>query len=94
MICKKSYVDWVVNTLKETPEYSQIKNKLIFVDGMEYKDNVFTSNADFHASDLTLSETINNFSDYEDYENSYMNYSHVILIKALMHVQNLFVLCN
>lgn len=67
---KKSYVDWVVNTLKETPEYSQIKNKLIFVDGMEYKDNVFTSNADFHASDLTLSETINNFSDYEDYENS------------------------
>lgn len=60
---RQTYVDWVIKSLIETPEYPQIKDKVIFVDGMKYKDNVVLSGGDFHASDLVLDRRINSLSD-------------------------------
>lgn len=67
---KESYVNWIINVIKETPEYLQVKNKLLFIDGMDYKENIFLSNADYHASDLILSEQIKTESDFQSFNNS------------------------
>ncbi|NLZ71130.1 MAG: hypothetical protein GX909_01335 [Clostridiaceae bacterium] len=56
--------------IKETPEYLKVKNKLLFIDGMDYKENIFLSNADYHASDLILSEQIKTESDFQSFNNS------------------------
>lgn len=57
---KQSYVNWVIQVISETPEYLQIKNNIIFVDGMSYKDDIAMSNADYHASDISLDQRILN----------------------------------
>lgn len=64
---RQTYVDWVIKSLVETPEYPQIKDKLIFVDGMKYKDNVILSAGDFHASDLTLTQKMTGLGDLADF---------------------------
>lgn len=60
---KHSYVNWVIKVITETPEYLQIKNRIIFVDGMSYKDNIAMSDADYHASDVLLDSQILNKED-------------------------------
>lgn len=57
---RKSYVNRVIQILSETPEYAQIKNRLVFIDGMEYKENIISSDADYHASDFSLQDNISN----------------------------------
>ena len=50
---KSDFVNLMIKTISESPYYQQIKNKLIFVDGMAYGDGVVLSTADYHASDLS-----------------------------------------
>ncbi|MGI6579646.1 MAG: hypothetical protein ACOX3H_05310 [Saccharofermentanales bacterium] len=68
---RKSYVDWVVQVLSETPEYAQVKKKLIFVDGMQYKDDIILSDADYHASDFNIDYPINNLTDLERFNSDF-----------------------
>ncbi|HHU53659.1 MAG TPA: hypothetical protein GXZ43_06265 [Clostridiaceae bacterium] len=68
---RKSYVDWVIQVLSETPEYSQVKKNLIFVDGMQYKENIILSDADYHASDFNLDYSINNLTDLEQFNSGF-----------------------
>ena len=68
---RKSYVNWVVQVLSETPEYAQVKKKLIFVDGMQYKDNIILSDADYHASDFNLNNKINNLTDLKQFNDDF-----------------------
>ncbi len=67
---KRAYVDWVIKTIADTPEYQQIKNNLIFVDGMQYKENRMLSTADYHASDLTISQCFKNKADLDEFNDS------------------------
>lgn len=68
---RKSYVNWVVQILSETPEYAQVKKNLIFVDGMQYKDNIILSDADYHASDFNLDSRINNLTDLKQFNKNF-----------------------
>ncbi len=47
---RRAYVDYVISQIAESKFYSDIKDKLIFVDGMTYQDGMMTSSADYHAS--------------------------------------------
>ncbi len=67
---KKLYVDWVIKTISDTPEYQQVKNNLIFVDGMIYKENVMESIADYHASDLNINSAFKNTEELEQFNNT------------------------
>ena len=49
---KSEYVNLVIRTISQSPYYRQIKSKLIFVDGMQYRDGAMLSRADYHTSDL------------------------------------------
>jgi hypothetical protein len=49
---KADFVDLMIKTIVKSPYYSDIKNQLIFVDGMTYRDGVVLSTADYHTSDL------------------------------------------
>ena len=68
---RKSYVNWVIHVLSETPEFAQVKKKIIFVDGMQYKDNILLSDADYHASDFNLDSKINNLSDLKQFNEDF-----------------------
>lgn len=50
---RADFVDLMIRTIGESPYYRQIKNQLVFVDGMAYSDGVILSSADYHASDIS-----------------------------------------
>lgn len=50
---KADFVNLMIQTVSQSPYYRQIKNQLVFVDGMIYEAGVVLSTADYHASDLS-----------------------------------------
>ncbi|NLJ69900.1 MAG: hypothetical protein GX328_00350 [Clostridiaceae bacterium] len=68
---RKLYVNWVIQVLSETPEYAKAKKNLIFVDGMQYKDNIILSDADYHTSDFDLDHKINNITDLKQFNDDF-----------------------
>jgi len=50
---RTAWVDWMIQVVRQSPYYNELKNKLVFVDGMAYSDGVWRSAADYHASSLT-----------------------------------------
>jgi hypothetical protein len=59
---KGSYVDYIMNVIKSSSYYYDIKGKIVFVDGMEYDSGTMQSQADYHTSDLYVTnrkQTIN-----------------------------------
>jgi hypothetical protein len=50
---RADFVDMMIHTISKSPYYLQIKHLLVFVDGMQYKDGVILSSADYHASDIS-----------------------------------------
>ncbi len=51
---RQLFVDWAISIISSTPEYAQVRNQVVFVDGMQYQDGVMLSSADTHASDFGL----------------------------------------
>jgi len=49
-----AYVDYIMNIIKSSPFYYDIKGRIVFVDGMEYEGGTMQSQADYHTSDLQI----------------------------------------
>ncbi|SCW32286.1 hypothetical protein SAMN02910456_00545 [Ruminococcaceae bacterium YRB3002] len=52
---RSSYVDYVIGLITQSEYYMDLKDKIIFIDGMQYDGGTMTSSADAHASELTIS---------------------------------------
>lgn len=57
---RQAFVDWVIDVITSTPEYKQVKNQLVFVDGMIYRGGKLLSVADSHASDFGQVQPVSN----------------------------------
>lgn len=55
---KAAFANTMKQAVEQSPQYNQIKNKLVFVDGMNYHGERMLSNADFHAADLPMAEAV------------------------------------
>ncbi|MBR1796862.1 MAG: hypothetical protein IJ757_02445 [Clostridiales bacterium] len=53
-----AYVSYVMGLLAKSEFYIDIKDKVVFIDGMSYEGGVMLSNADRHASQLTINATL------------------------------------
>lgn len=62
---KSSYVDWIIDQISSSAYYVEIKNRLVFIDAMEYSQGLMQSSADYHASTLKPARTIFSISDME-----------------------------
>lgn len=49
---RADFVDWLIVTASQSPYYNELKNQLVFIDGMAYSDGVWRSSADYHVSSL------------------------------------------
>ncbi|MCR5275594.1 MAG: carbohydrate binding domain-containing protein [Clostridiales bacterium] len=56
---RKNYVDYMISLVVNSKYYSDLKDKLVFIDGMEYRDSAtLPSSADYHVSSLNISNSI------------------------------------
>lgn len=53
------YVDRMIRTVSNSPYFDLLKSKLIFIDGIEYSEDLVLSNADFHSSDFRAELSVN-----------------------------------
>ena len=53
-IQKASYVNYVKSMFSQSEYFSDIKDKTVFLDGMEYSGGTMMSDADYHAMDVSL----------------------------------------
>ena len=53
-IQRSSYVDFVISMITKSDYYTDIKDKIIFIDGMQYDGGIMLSSADAHATDMTI----------------------------------------
>ena len=51
---RRAYVDYIISQVTGSKFYSDIKDKLFFVDGMHYEDGIMTSSADYHSSSISI----------------------------------------
>ena len=51
---RSGYVDYVIGMITGSEYYTDIKDKVIFIDGMEYQGGTMLSSADSHASKMTI----------------------------------------
>lgn len=54
---KGAYVDYVIEAIKASPYYMDIKDVVIFLDGMQYDGGSMLSAADYHSSMLHIEHT-------------------------------------
>ena len=54
---RRAYVDHMIEIIKGSEFYSDLKDRLFFVDGMQYDNGTMLSVADYHSSDLFLGNT-------------------------------------
>ena len=58
-ISKAVYVNKMIKVIEASPYYNNIKNQVVFVDGMQYKEGLMLSGADHSSSDLQIKTTEN-----------------------------------
>ena len=51
---KSAYVDYMISLFTQSAYYADIKDKVLFIDGMSYESGTMTSSADYHTSSLTI----------------------------------------
>ncbi|MBP7401304.1 MAG: hypothetical protein KBA30_01660 [Clostridia bacterium] len=51
---RASYVNHVIDLVRQSPYYPAIRNRITFVDGMTYEASLMLSTADYHASPLDV----------------------------------------
>ena len=54
---RRAYVDFMISLIVNSKYYSDMKDKLFFIDGMEYESGTMTSGADYHVSSLRISNS-------------------------------------
>lgn len=62
---KAKYADWIIRQITLSPYYVNLKNQIIFVDGMNYEQGVMQSSADYHTSDFAASAQAANIYELE-----------------------------
>lgn len=56
---KGAYVSHVMSIIASSEYYSEVKDKIVFLDGMQYEGGTVISNADYHTMDMTVDMTYN-----------------------------------
>ncbi len=54
-----AYVSHVMNIVSNSEYYAEVKDKIVFLDGMSYDGGTVISNADYHTMDMTIDMTYN-----------------------------------
>ena len=54
-----AYVSHVMNIVSNSEYYAEVKDKIVFLDGMSYDGGTVMSNADYHTMDMTIDMTYN-----------------------------------
>ncbi len=54
---RRAYVDYMIQLIQNSKYYSDLKDKVFFVDGMPYEGGTITSAADCHSSSITISNS-------------------------------------
>lgn len=54
----RAFAEWAIRTITETPEFKLVRQQLVFIDGMKYKDGLVLSSADMHAGDFSAASSI------------------------------------
>jgi hypothetical protein len=49
---KALHVNYLIDAIESTPYYPDAKNKILFIDGFDYREGIMLSRADYTASDL------------------------------------------
>lgn len=62
-VARGAFVNWAIEVISGTPEYKTVRNQIVFIDGMTYREGVLLSDADYHCSDFTLPAKV-----YDDYD--------------------------
>lgn len=52
---RSAYVNFMMEVIKSSPYYIDIKDKIVFLDGMNYEGGIMLSSADYHTSSLSIS---------------------------------------
>ncbi len=52
---RSAYVNFMMDVIKSSPYYIDIKDKIVFLDGMNYEGGIMLSSADYHTSSLAIS---------------------------------------
>jgi len=68
---KSTYVNNLIDTVQSTPNYSDNRNKIIFVDGLNYSEGIMISRADYSATDLNTNISSNPSFSIENSMNEY-----------------------
>ena len=71
-IQKASYVNYVMSMFSRSEYFSDIKDKTVFLDGMEYSGGTMISNADNHTMDVSLVANDTSASYIENINTSYI----------------------
>ena len=53
---RSSFVDYVIGMITQSEFYTDIKDKIVFLDGMNYDGGMMLSSADAHASNMRISQ--------------------------------------
>lgn len=70
-----AYVDYVVNVITKSPYYSELKDKVVFVDGMNYEGGTVLSSVDLHSGNLAIN-IVTDTPVYSIIRDSYEEYSY------------------
>lgn len=57
-IQKSAYVNYIINQIRQSDYYVELKDKLVFLDGMNYDGGTMLSGADYHCSSLDISHVV------------------------------------
>jgi len=68
---KSAYINNLIDIVQMAPNYSENRNKIIFVDGLYYDDGIMISRADYSATDLNISISSNLAYSIENSLNEY-----------------------
>lgn len=63
---RSAFVEWAISVMSSTPEYKLVKNQIVFVDGMHYRDGVLLSSADSHAGDYADVQPVANLTELRE----------------------------
>lgn len=49
---RANYVQWIMDQIKNAPDFAAVRSKIFFIDGMRYDDGRRHTSADYHAGDF------------------------------------------
>jgi hypothetical protein len=61
-IQKSAYVDYITGIIRSSEYYTELKDRIVFLDGMNYEGGMMLSSADYHCSEVDLNISIDTTS--------------------------------